>query len=404
MSNQPWTKKYSPNSLSDIYGQNKALDELKEFVINYKQKKQKAALLYGEPGCGKTSSVHAIAKELDLEIHEVNASDARNKDSLNQILGSIMGQQSLFFKKKLILVDEVDGVSGKDDRGGLNALSKLIDKTTFPIIMTANNPYDKKFSDLRKKSLMIEFHGLRYPTILTVLRKICENEKVEYDDMALTGVARRAGGDLRGAITDLQLLTQGTNKLKIEDLEDLSDRKKTESMIGALMKVFKTVKPEVSLPSFENISESNDDVFLWMEENIPKEYLKPKDLALALDNLSLADVFRKRIKRRQHWRFLVYINSLLTAGISLSKDEKYPGYTKYEPTKRILKQWQAKMKYEKRKIISEKIAKKTHTSIKYTIKHVIPYIKIIFKKNPIQSKKMTDEFDLSSDEIKWLKM
>lgn len=403
MKSIPWTKKYSPKTSKEIYGQNKAVETLKNFIKNYKSQKIKASLLYGEPGCGKTSSVYAIAKELDLELHEVNASDVRNKNSINQLIGSIIGQQSLFFKEKIILIDEIDGISGTKDRGGVIALLKLIKNSTIPIILTANNPYDKKFSGLRKKSLMIEFNSLKYPTVFSLLQTICNKENIKYDNMALTAIARRAGGDLRGAIIDLQTLTQKTKKLSMKDLEDISDRKKTESMVGALIKIFKTKIPEVSLSSFNSVNENMDERILWIEENLPKEYKKSKDLAKGFDALSLADVYRKRIKRWQYWRYLVYINDLLTAGISLAKDEKYPGFTKYMPTKRILKLWQAKMKFEKRKAIAIKVAAHTHTSTKNIIKDTIPYLKEIFKKGGASSKNIAKELKLSNDEIDWLK-
>lgn len=399
----PWVKKYQPKTSDEIYGQTKGVDALKDFIKNYKKQRFKSAIVYGEPGCGKTSAVHAIAKESDLEIHEINASDTRNSDAINQRLGAIMNQQSLFFKEKLILVDELDGIAGTEDRGGVTALSKLIDTTRYPVIMTANNPYDKKFSDLRKKSLMIEFHGLAYPSVLSVLQKISKKEGVEYDELALTAIARRAGGDLRGAITDLQTLTQDSKRLLMKDLDNLSDRKKTETMITALMKVFKTVKPEVALSAYENIDEDNDEVFLWVEENLPLEYKKPLDLSRGFDSLSLADVYRKRIKRRQHWRFLVYINDLLSAGVALSKDEKYPGFTPYKKTSRILRIWQANMKFEKRKSIAQKIAKRTHTGTKEAIKETIPYLQVIFKNNKAESARISKEFDFSKDEAEWLK-
>lgn len=399
----PWVKKYQPKTSDEVFGQNKAVDQLKEFIKNYKKGKFKAALLYGEPGCGKTSSTHAVSKEFDLEIHEINASDARNGEALIQRIGSIMNQQSLFMKEKIILIDEVDGVAGSEDRGGITALSKIIDSARYPIIMTANNPYDKKFSDLRKKSLMIEFHGLSYPSIHKVLEMICKKENIEFDDMALTAIARRAGGDLRGAITDLQTLTQSTKKLKLEDLNDLSDRKKAESILNALMKIFKTTNPEIALTAFENIEEDNDEVFLWIDENLPHEYKKSADLAKAYDNLSLADVYRKRIKRRQHYRFLVYINDILSAGIALSKDEKYKEFYQYKPTTRLLKIWQTNMKFEKRKSIAQKVAKKTHTSAKRVTQDVIPNLQVIFKHNKKQRDALTQEFGLSNDEVEWLK-
>jgi len=140
----PYTKKYIPEKSSDIIGQDAALKELKDFVINFKRKKNKAALLYGPSGTGKTGSVYAIANELGLEILEVNASDFRNAEQIDSRAGMAAGQQSLFFKSKIILVDEVDGLSGTQDRGGIQAIIKLVEKSAFPIILTAMNPWDHK--------------------------------------------------------------------------------------------------------------------------------------------------------------------------------------------------------------------------------------------------------------------
>lgn len=398
-----WTEKYRPTKFDEIQGQQKAVSQLYEFVKNYKSNRQKAALIYGEPGCGKTSTVHTIAKELGLEIIEINASDVRNKAEIESKMGAVMHQQSLFFTSKLILMDEIDGVSGSKDRGGIPALTKLIGKSKFPIVMTANDPWDKKFASLRKNSLLIEFHTLAYPSLVIVLKKIAEKEGVEYNDNALTSLARRNGGDLRGAINDLQTLSGISKKLTLDDLDTLGERKHTESMHEALIKVLKTVKPEVALTAFQNVNENQDDIIMWLDENIPKEYEKAKDLAEAYDALSLADVYRRRIRRWQHWRFMVYINDFITAGVALAKDERYKKFVKYGPTTRILKMWQTNMKFGKRKEIARKIGKLTHSSDKYVIKHVLPYLKKMFELNHSTTKDMAEELELDNAEIAWLK-
>ena len=397
---QPWSIKYLPKSSLEIQGQNKAIEELQNFLQNFPKKR--AALIYGPPGCGKTCSVHALAKEKQLELIEVNASDVRNASAIKEKLGPAMLQMSLFGTGKLILVDEIDGVSGNADRGGLSELRKLNEKTKFPVIMTANDPFDKKFSALRKKSVMIEFRTLSYLSILAILKTIVKKESIEYDETALTMLARRAGGDLRGAINDLQTLSEYTKKLRKEDVDELSGRRQKDTMISALMRIFKTTNPDVALAALDDVDEDHDQIFLWIDENLPKEYKKPEDLARAYDNLSIADVFRRRIKKRQHWRFLVYIYNLLTAGIALSKKEKYPGFNKYTRTTRILRMWQFNMKNAKKKGIAEKIANKTHTSKKRVIKDTLPFIKIIFKNNKNQANKLAEYFEFDNAEVGYL--
>lgn len=397
---EPWSIKYHPQNTEGIKGQNKAVESLKLFIDNFP--KQRAALLYGPPGCGKTSLAHAIAKERELEIIEVNASDVRNADSIKSKLGPAMMQMSLFGRGKLILVDEIDGVSGNSDRGGLLELGKLIAKTQFPVVMTANDPFDKKFSTLRKKSEIIAFQTLNYISVFNVLKNIATMENIEYEEETLKMLARRAGGDLRGAINDFQTLAEHNKKLTIEDVDELSGRRQKDTMINALIRIFKTTSPSVALPALDDVDEDIDEVFLWIEENLPREYTKKEDLAKAYDCLSLADIFRRRIRRRQHWRFLVYINNLLTAGIALSKKEKYAGFNKYTRTTRILRMWQWNMKTQKRKSIVAKIAQKTHTSSKRVLQDTLPYLRPIFKNNKQKASELAEYFELDKEEIAYL--
>ena len=166
---------------------------------------------------------------------------------------------------------------------------------------------------------MIEFAPLDYSDIFTVLKKICDSEKIKYEEEVLKGLARRAGNDARAAINDLQTLTIEAKELTKKSLEELGERNKLDTMINALFKVFKTTDHKVAIAAFDNIEEDLDEQLLWLDENLPREYTKPEDLAKAYDKLSKADVFNRRIKRWQHYRFLVYINALITAGIAVSK-------------------------------------------------------------------------------------
>ncbi len=254
----PWTKKYLPKNSSEIQAQKKQVDAIKTFITQFRFAKKKALLLYGPPGCGKTSSVHAIAKELDKELIEVNASDTRTADTIEQTIGQASKNASFFHKGKVILVDEVDGISGMQDRGGIPAIAKIIENTKFPIILTANDPYDKKFTPLRKVCEMIEFDTLSYVSIHVFLKKICDAEAISCDDNDLKSLARRAGGDLRGAITDLQTISTGTKKIVRESFEELGERQQAESIMNALMKILKSTEPLLAKNAFAFVDEDLD--------------------------------------------------------------------------------------------------------------------------------------------------
>jgi len=394
----PWVVQYQPKSADDI-PQSDAVKKLREFLTTFAKQKKKAALVYGPSGTGKTIAVHCLAKAMNHEIVEVNASDFRNKEQINAKVGQAVKQRSLFFESKVILVDEVDGVAGQQDRGGISALADIIKNTTYPIVMTANNPWDSKFSSLRKLANIIEFPAVGPGEVFAILKAIAEKENIVFDELALKSLARRCGGDLRGAIIDLQVLSQPNKKITQELVEQLGERDRTEDMIQALTKILKQTDPVIALTALDHVEEDLDEAFLWLEENIPKEYTNHDDLCRAFDALSRADVFRGRIRRWQHWRFLVYVSNLLTAGVAAAKDAPYRAFVKYSPTQRILKLWIAKQRYALRKQIAEKIAEKCHCSRKRAIQDVLPYVRVMMKNKDF---KLDEYFRLEDEEVEWL--
>jgi len=399
----PFTHKYKPKTTKDIIGQDKALKELKEKVSEYGSRKvRKALLIYGPSGVGKTSTIHALANELDLEIIEVNASDVRNTDGLETKVLPAIQQMSLFGKGKLILIDEIDGLSGTSDRGGVSTIVKFIDISPYPIILTANDPWEQKFNDIRKNSIMIEYKAISALEQASFLKKICEREKIEFDEDAIAHLARVSQGDLRAALTDLENVSSLKKKITRKDVEETSDREREDTIINALLKVFKTTNPDVAITAFDKIEEDIDKIFMWLDENLPKEYTKAEDIANAYENLSLADVYFGRIRRWQYYRYYVYIYNLLSVGIAISKKEPNPEAIKYKQSDRILKIWIANQKNAKRKAIAEKIADKTHISTKESIKNM-QYIRLIFKNSGKKFvEKNADNFKLEKEEIEWM--
>jgi len=384
----PLCEKYRATCFADVKGQETAIASIHAFFKNFPIKK--AILLHGPAGTGKTSLAHALAQEMNFEIFELNASDLRNKEKLEEIMKPATQQQSLFGKKgKIVLVDEVDGLSV--DKGGLPELLALIEKTGHPIIITANNIWQQKFNLLRKKADLIKIKELNYQTVLNIIKEIAVKEKKPVKEDILKSIAAKSRGDVRAALNDLQ------TALDIEiSVEDIHEREKEEDIFHVLRKVFKNQSDPKILNVYDNIEMPTDDIFLWIEENIPYEY-KGEALARAYDALSKADVFRGRIHRQQHWRFLVYENFLLSAGISLASHKTKPisGFTVYQRPKRILKIWLQNQKYAKKKSIAGKFAKMTHISKKRAMKEffLLPYI---------LTKESRKKLDLSEDEEKFL--
>ncbi|MFH1408595.1 MAG: replication factor C large subunit [Nanoarchaeota archaeon] len=394
---QPWVRQYAPQTTKDVVGQEDAVKQLMALVKGYSPGK-KAAFLHGPSGTGKTSSVMALAHDLHLEIVEINASDVRNKDALNSLVGSASKQRSLFSTGKIILVDEVDGLAGNQDRGGIGAMSLLQATSAFPFVYTAADPYTKKLAPLRKKAQLIAFLPLPYLEVYQQLVHVAKKEGLEYDEHALKSLARRAGGDLRAAINDLQSFSGG-KRLTNKDLAHLSDRAFKEKIQDALARLFKTTDAEIARHTLDNLDEDLDEVMHWLDENLPQAYTEPSDLARAYEALAKADVYRGRIRRWQHWRFLVYISGLISVGVASAKEKKYTHAVSLQRTRRLLKVWMAAQKNLKRKAIAEKIAAKTHSSSRRALQDTLPYVKSMFRK---QKGAFTEYFDLDPEEAAWM--
>ncbi|MDD5588849.1 MAG: replication factor C large subunit [Candidatus Nanoarchaeia archaeon] len=391
-SKMPWTEKYRPKTLEEIKGQNEAVFKIREFLKNFGKKKN-ALLLHGPPGTGKTSIAHAAAKENNFEIFELNASDLRNKEKLKNILRPAAEQMSLEKEDKIILVDEVDGIS-EYDYGGLGELLNIIESTSFPIIITANDIWNKKFSTLRKKCEVLQLKEIDYNVIKSIISEIAKKENLPMDEELITEVSIKAKGDLRAAINDLQALS----KLKDYFSVIIDERNKETDIFSSLKKVFKEKPANEILGVFDSVNMSTDDIILWIEENIPTEY-KNEELARAYDLLSKTDVFRGRIYKQQYWRFLVYENIFLSYGIASAKKTAKTGFTSYKRPSRILQIWLNNQKTVHKKTICQKYAQYVHVSQKRAM-YEFPVIKQVIKSNP----EIQKELKLDDDEVEYLKL
>ncbi|MBI4144032.1 replication factor C large subunit [Candidatus Woesearchaeota archaeon] len=384
---QSFIDKWKPKN-SDEIPQLFSIKALKEYITNYKKQKKKAALLYGPAGTCKTSSVYTIAQETNSEIVELNSSDFRNAAEINTIIGSAISQQSLFEKNKIILIDEIEGIAGNEDRGGLQALAKIIDKSKYPVIMTASEITNTKHNTIRKKCLLINFPPVSPTEITRILTNICLQENIKADETAIKTLARTSNGDLRAAIHDLYSLPEITT----QNISNMFTRNKELLMEQAVSQVF-TDNSQKSINHLFSAGEDNT-WFLWLEENIPTHYTL-KERAEAFENISRADIHKKRIRKQQYWRLLVYIKELLTTGVSTSKKESKP-YAKCQQPQRPLSIWISNAKNSKKKLLMQKIAQKTHASNAKTIKES-PYLLHIAKtlKN---KEKIFQQLHLSEEE------
>lgn len=387
-----WVEKYRPESLEDYRGASSEKKELKKWLENWEQG-DKPVLLHGQAGTGKTSMVEALAHDYDRELVETNASDVRTKKKLKTELKEATRQASFLGKEKLILIDEVDGM-GRADRGGTSELLDIIKESRFPVILTANDAYASNIQTIRNKSKLIELGSVHTNSINAHLKRILENEGIEYDESAVKRIARGSGGQMRSAINDLEAVALGKDKLEVEDLEAISQRDNRQEIFDSLKVIFKTTTPQNAKQATENLDEDADTFLEWIRENIPREYKKLDDVAEAYDQLSNADLFNGRIRIRQHWKLLKYVYFFSSVGVALSKDEKYEGWTKYQYPGKIKRMGQTHAARNRMDSIAGKLSDKMHIS-KREAKRSLPFLAEILDDQPELSKELElDEKDV----------
>ena len=112
--------------------------------------------------------------------------------------------------------------------------------------------------------------------------------------------------------------------------------KRETDMFSILPTIFRSGKISVAKKLIWDAEKDADQVFWWIENNIPIEFTDSKDMQVAYDTLSRADVFRGYVSKKQNWRFKSYMVDLMSS-ISVGRKAEPPrGWIKYEPPQKII--------------------------------------------------------------------
>ncbi|MFH0714766.1 MAG: AAA family ATPase, partial [Candidatus Diapherotrites archaeon] len=156
---QLWIEKYFPQSLEQFVGNSEIVRQAHLWALQWqKGEKQKPLLFFGPTGIGKTALAFLLAKELKWSLFELNASDSRSKDVIEKVAGGAAFNASFSGQKRLVLLDEIDGLQGREDKGGAAAVLDVLKGAQNPVILTANDVYgDKKLASIRGFCQKMEF-------------------------------------------------------------------------------------------------------------------------------------------------------------------------------------------------------------------------------------------------------
>jgi replication factor C large subunit len=400
-----WTVKHKPKSLAEVIGNKETIQKFVDWIKSWDKgiPKKRAAFLYGPPGIGKTVTVEALTYDFQMELVEKNASDYRTEDAINRFAGLASQYGSLFGGKRIVLLDELDGLTGTADKGGVKAITDIAKTAQCPIILIANNAYDPRFSNLRNYCLLIEFKKPPAGEVTKHLKRICMGEGIQADEEALKFIAQRSGGDVRSAVNDLQALAQGKKSLTYEDVSWLGYRDRQDTIFNVLRMI---IYGRTCLSAKQAVDMADVDIdmlFEWIYENVPEHLTDPHDLARAMDALSIADVYRGRIRATQDWSFTRYVIDYMTAGVAMARQNtKAHGWIPFKFPARIQMLSRSKAERAMRLNIGHKIKRKCHISANRASKEILPFLKIIFKNNANMAAGLAKWLDLDAEMVEHL--
>ena len=398
-----WTDKYRPKTFDDVVGNAKQKHTIQKWVEEWKNgNPQPPLLLIGPAGTGKTTIAHIVANEFS-EYIELNASDKRSHDLLISTIGESANTYSLFGEnKKLIIMDEVDGIHGTNDRGGTKALNKIIKESKQPIIMMANDFYSNKLTTIKKNSQVIKMDKIKAPSINKFLRDVVlKNEGIEVDKEVLMKLAKRSSGDLRSSINTLQALVENGGELTEETLEATSQKDNTTTIINTVQRVLKSKNPNhIKQSMFEN-TEDPSLVLEYIAENVPREYERNNEITKAYEMISQADLYFGRTNSTRYYGFWKYASDFMSVGVALSKNDTYKKFSPIQGPQAFRMMGQTRGKRALRDQIASKMEEKMHISLQvaYTI---FPYFEIMFENDEV-AWEISDFLELEDDEIKWFR-
>ncbi|ORX54698.1 hypothetical protein BCR36DRAFT_403127 [Piromyces finnis] len=244
-----WVKEwdYCVFQKKDYLKAQSTLNAIRNIDVNnndkYKRPFKKIMLLAGPPGLGKTTLAHVIAKHCGYNVVEINASDDRTGNSVkNKLLSALEMQNITNGKPNLVIIDEIDGVSGKGS-GDQNFIKLLVNIVTAessqstdkkrkrgkqlkplmrPIICICNDQYTPVLKPLRTIAQIYSFKPPQPKQLAKRLKEICDNCNFQADIRSLLALCEITECDIRNCINTLQFINSKHEKLTLETLSSVS--------------------------------------------------------------------------------------------------------------------------------------------------------------------------------------
>lgn len=395
-----WSEVYRPKTVEQMFGN----EDARINVIKWLSKWIDGArplLLVGPSGVGKTTLVKLLALKFDYDLVEMNASDTRNKTDLERLIFPLFNNKSVSGRKVLLFLDEVDGISGREDLGGLEYLIKIMKESTIPVIMAANTQDNAKIKQLSKVCKTVKFSPVP-PRILAmfldyVLRS--HDKKLDVEEKKL--VIDRSNGDIRALLNNAQAKVAGYDAVAddVSEIDIATAINGYFSSINSLeaMNYISHANATYSDPRFGMSSdERRKDKLNAFFSSIVSSRIRYDSIASLLDVLSKVDLVVGRMAKNRRWSLLRYIDYMIAYGLFENSRKLGLKYNQYSMIWPIMAPIFARGQLMKNLLL--KFALKTHTSKSIFGSLYLPYLVKIMHDNNIDPRELVVELNLDQKE------
>ena len=221
---EPLSYRMMPTNLDEYVGQEHILAKDKILYRTIKADRLSSIILWGPPGCGKTSLAKVISNTTKYKFVKLNAVTAGVSDIKHAIEDSNVSMFNMS-GKVVLFIDEIHRFNKLQQ----DALLPYVENGKVILIgATTENPYFEVNKALISRSMVFQLHQLSNENVFTVLKRAIISEKglasfnIEISDGTLKKIAASSNGDVRTALNALEIavLTTAPNVTGVIKITD----------------------------------------------------------------------------------------------------------------------------------------------------------------------------------------
>lgn len=211
-SNEPLAYRMRPKTLEEYVGQEHVIGKGKILYRTIKADRLSSIILFGPPGCGKTSLARVISETTKYKFYKINAVTSGVSD-IKKVVEETKNFMLNPTGKSILFIDEIHRFNKLQQ----DALLPFVENGTVILIgATTENPYFEVNKALISRSMVIKLNPLTEEDIYRVLKNALERKdglgeyNIEIEDETLKKIATISNGDVRTALNGLEVATLTT--------------------------------------------------------------------------------------------------------------------------------------------------------------------------------------------------